>query len=32
VLNRLFITLHDLFAVRWMQKRMFRYEVKEQIN
>ena len=32
VLNRLFITVHDLFAVRWMQKRMFRYEVKEQIN
>ena len=32
VLDRLFITLHDLFAVRWMQKRMFRYEVKEQIN
>jgi dolichol-phosphate mannosyltransferase len=32
VLNRLFITLYDLFAVRWMQKRMFRYEVKEQIN
>jgi dolichol-phosphate mannosyltransferase len=32
VLNRLFITIHDLFAVRWMQKRMFRYEVKEQIN
>jgi glycosyltransferase involved in cell wall biosynthesis len=32
VLNRLFITIHDLFAVRWMQKRMFRYEVKERIN
>jgi glycosyltransferase involved in cell wall biosynthesis len=32
VLNRLFITIYDLFAVRWMQKRMFRYEVKEQIN
>jgi dolichol-phosphate mannosyltransferase len=32
VLNRLFITVHDLFAVRWMQKRMFRFDVKEQIN
>ena len=32
VLNRLFITVSDLFAVRWMQKRMFRYEVREQIN
>ena len=32
VLNRLFVTLHDLFAVRWMQQRMFRFEVKEQIN
>jgi dolichol-phosphate mannosyltransferase len=31
-LNRLGVTLYDLFAVRWMQKRMFRYEVKEQIN
>lgn len=32
VLNRLFITIADLFAVRWMQKRMIRYQVKEQIN
>jgi glycosyltransferase involved in cell wall biosynthesis len=32
VLNRLFITIYDLFAVRWMQKRMFRFEVKERIN
>ena len=32
VLNRLFITISDLFAVRWMQKRMFRYELKEQMN
>jgi hypothetical protein len=31
-LNRLCVTIYDLFAVRWMQKRMFRYEVKEQIN
>ena len=32
VMNRLFVTIYDLFAVRWMQKRMFRFEVKEQIN
>ena len=32
VLNRLFVTIYDLFAVRWMQKRMFRFEVKDQIN
>ncbi len=32
VLNRLFVTIYDLFAVRWMQKRMFRFEVREQIN
>ena len=32
VLNRLFVTVHDLFAVRWMQKRMFRFEVKDTIN
>ena len=32
VMNRLFVTIHDLFAVRWMQKRMFRFEVQEQIN
>jgi dolichol-phosphate mannosyltransferase len=31
-LNRLRVTIYDLFAVRWMQKRMFRYEVKEQVN
>jgi glycosyltransferase involved in cell wall biosynthesis len=32
VMNRLFVTIYDLFAVRWMQKRMFRFEVKEKIN
>jgi len=32
VLNRLFVTIHDLFAVRWMQQRMFRFEVQERIN
>ncbi|HEY5346074.1 MAG TPA: glycosyltransferase family 2 protein [Verrucomicrobiae bacterium] len=32
VMNRLFVTIYDLLAVRWMQKRMFRFEVKEQIN
>ena len=32
VLNRLFVTIYDLFAVRWMQKRMFRFEVKARIN
>ena len=32
VLDRLIVTLSDLLAVRWMQKRMFRYEVKERVN
>jgi hypothetical protein len=32
VWNRLFASSYDLFAVRWMQKRMFRYQVKERIN
>ncbi len=30
--NRVFVTIHDLFAVRWMQKRMFPVLVKERIN
>ena len=30
--NRIFASSYDLFAVRWMQKRMFRYQVKERIN
>ena len=32
VWNRLFASSYDLFAVRWMQKRMFRFQVKEQVN
>jgi len=30
--NRLFKGLRDLFAVRWMQSRYIRYEVKEEIK
>lgn len=30
--NRLFASAYDLFAVRWMQKRMFRYQVRERVN
>jgi len=32
VWNRVFASLYDLFAVRWMQKRMFRYQIQERIN
>jgi len=32
VWNRLFASSYDLFAVRWMQKRMFRFAVKEKLN
>ncbi|HEV2694050.1 MAG TPA: glycosyltransferase family 2 protein [Verrucomicrobiae bacterium] len=32
VWNRAFAALYDLFAVRWMQKRMFRFSVAERIN
>ena len=32
VWNRLFASSYDLFAVRWMQKKMFRFSVKERIN
>ncbi|HEY2329100.1 MAG TPA: glycosyltransferase family 2 protein [Verrucomicrobiae bacterium] len=32
VWNRLFASSYDLFAVRWMQKRMFRFSVRERIN
>lgn len=32
VWNRLFETSWDLFAIRWMQKRMFQYQVAERIN
>jgi hypothetical protein len=30
--NRLFTTISDLFAVRWMQKRTIRYQIAERIN
>ena len=32
VWNRLFASLYDLLAVRWMKKRMFRYQIAEKIN
>jgi len=32
VWNRLFASFHDLLAVRWMKKRMFRYQVAERVN
>ena len=32
VWNRLFASSYDLFAVRWMQKRMFRYQIKDRVN
>ncbi len=32
VWNRVFASSYDLFAVRWMQKRMFRFKVGEQVN
>jgi len=32
VWNRAFAALYDLFAVRWMQKRMFRFQISEHIN
>jgi len=30
--NRLFASFYDLLAVRWMKKRMFKYQVVEKIN
>ena len=30
--NRLFASFYDLMAVRWMKKRMFRYQIAEKIN
>jgi glycosyltransferase involved in cell wall biosynthesis len=30
--NRLFASFYDLLAVRWMKRRMFRWEVAERIN
>ena len=32
VWNRVFASSYDLFAVRWMQKRMFRFKVKDRVN
>ena len=32
VWNRLFASFYDLLAVRWMKKRMFRYQVAERVN
>ena len=32
VWNRLFASFYDLLAVRWMKKRMFRYQVADKIN
>ncbi len=32
VWNRLFASFYDLLAVRWMKKRMFRYEIAEKVN
>ena len=32
VWNRLFASFYDLLAVRWMKKRMFRYEIEEKLN
>ena len=32
VWNRLFASFYDLLAVRWMKKRMFRYEIAERVN
>ena len=32
VWNRLFVSFHDLLAVRWMKTRMFRYRIVERVN
>jgi glycosyltransferase involved in cell wall biosynthesis len=32
VWNRLFASFYDLLAVRWMKKRMFRYNIAERMN
>ncbi len=32
VWNRLFVTFHDVLAVRWMKKRMFKYRIEERVN
>jgi len=30
--NRLCVSFHDLLAVRWMKKRMFKYKIVEKVN
>jgi hypothetical protein len=32
VWNRLFASFYDLLAVRWMKRRMFRYDIAERLN
>ena len=32
VWNRLFASFYDLLAVRWMKKRMFKYQIAEKVN
>ena len=32
VWNRLFASFYDLLAVRWMNKRMFKYQIAERVN
>ena len=32
VWNRLFASFYDLLAVRWMKKRMFKFEIAERVN
>jgi hypothetical protein len=32
VWNRLFASFYDLLAVRWMKKRMFRFDIGERVN
>jgi hypothetical protein len=32
VFDRLFTATYDLFAVRWMQRRMFRWQIAERVN
>lgn len=32
VWNRLFASFYDLLAVRWMKKRMFKYQISERLN
>ena len=32
VWNRLFASFYDLLAVRWMKRRMFKYQIAERVN